>query len=69
MLRRNIDTKNGLVNGAIGTVQKISVATVTDEFNHIDKTYGVEKVNSRFMVYKRSRHGPQCGHTHLDIVP
>ena len=52
MLRRNIDTKTGLVNGAIGTVQKISVATVTVKFDHIDKPYGVEKVKSRFMVLK-----------------
>ena len=52
MLRRNIDTKTGLVNGAIGTVQKISVATVTVKFDHMDKPYSVEKVISRFMVLK-----------------
>ena len=37
MLCKHIDTKTGLVNGAIGTVQKISVATVTVKFDHIDK--------------------------------
>ena len=52
MLRRNIDTENGLVNGAIGTVQKISIIAVTVKFDHIDKPYEVEKVKSRFMVLR-----------------
>ena len=52
MLRRNIDTENGLVNGAIGTLQKISIIAVTVKFDHIDKPYEVEKVKSRFMVLR-----------------
>ena len=52
MLSRNIDTENGLVNGAIGTVQKISIIAVTVKFDHIDKPYEVEKVKSRFMVLR-----------------
>ena len=51
-LRRNIDTKSWLVNGAIGTVQKISKNTVTVKFDHIEKPYDVDKVKSRFMVMK-----------------
>ena len=52
MLRRNIDTKTGLVNGAIGTVHSISVNRVTVQFDHISEPYDVEMVKSRFMVMK-----------------
>ena len=52
MLRRNIDTENGLVKGAMGTVQKISIIAVIVKFDHIDKPYEVEKVKSRFMVLR-----------------
>ena len=34
MLRRNIDTKVGLVNGAIGTVTNIALTAVTVNFDH-----------------------------------
>ena len=37
MLRRNIDTKIGLVNGAISTIQNISITAVSVKFDHIDK--------------------------------
>ena len=52
MLRRNIDTKTGLVNGAIGTVRSISANRVTVQFDHISEPYDVEMVKSRFMVMK-----------------
>ena len=52
MLRRNIDTKVGLVNGAIGTVKNIALTAVTVKFDHIEKAYDVQKVKSRFMVLK-----------------
>ena len=37
MLRRNIDTKSGLVNGAIGTVLSITLNHVTVKFDHISE--------------------------------
>ena len=52
MLRRNIDTKAGLMNGAIGTVLAITVRHVTVQFDHISTPYNVEMVKSRFMVIK-----------------
>ena len=52
MLRRNIETQTGLVNGAIGTVLSISVNRVTVQFDHISEPYDVEMVRSRFMVMK-----------------
>ena len=52
MLRHNIDTKAGLVNGAIGTVLSITAKHVTVQFDHICNPYSVEMVRSRFMVMK-----------------
>ena len=52
MLRRNIDTKAGLVNGAIGTVLSIAANHVTVQFDHVSVPYNVEKVKSKFMVMK-----------------
>ncbi len=42
MLRRNMDTKTGLVNGAIGTVLSIATTHVTVQFDHITEPYKVK---------------------------
>ena len=52
MLRRNIDTKCGLVNGAIGTVTCIGANCITVQFDHIPEAVKLEKVRSRFIVMK-----------------
>ena len=52
MLRRNIDTNAGLVNGAIGTVVPVQPNHITVQFDHTNKPYDVEKVKSRFTIMK-----------------
>ena len=52
MLRRNIDTKAGLVNGAIGTVLSVAAQHVMVQFDNIPVSCKIEKVKSRFMVMK-----------------
>ena len=53
MLRRNLDTGAGLVNGAIGTMLAIrSSSRVTVKFDNIEEPYDVTKVKSRFCVLK-----------------
>ena len=52
MLRRNIDTTNGLANGACGTVTAVGKKAVTVKFDHDEKEHAVEKVKSRFFVMK-----------------
>ena len=52
MLRRNSNTKAGLVNGAIGTVTDINKTYVQVKFDKVDAPYDVERVKSRFMVMK-----------------
>ena len=52
MLRQNIDTKAGLVNGAIGTVVAISATQITIKFDHATDPYKIEQVKSAFMVMK-----------------
>ena len=52
MLRRNINTKAGLVNGALGTVLSIDPNAIHVQFDHITDPYRVETVKSRFFLTK-----------------
>ena len=53
MLRRNIDTAVGLVNGALGTVMSIRTHHITVQFDGMHEPHHVERVKSRFMVLKK----------------
>ena len=52
MLRRNVDVKSGLVNGAIGTVVAISPTCIAVKFDHLTDTRDIEQVRGKFIVMK-----------------
>ena len=52
MLRRNVNVKCGLVNGAIGTVVAISPTCIAVKFDHLTDTCDIEQVRSKFIVMK-----------------
>ena len=52
MLRRNLDVKGKLVNGAIGTVCGIYPTRISVKFDHISTSCDIEKQRSKFMVMK-----------------
>ena len=52
MLRRNIDVKAGLVNGAIGTLLAVLPSRVTIKFDHLSAPCDIKKVKGKFMVLK-----------------
>ena len=52
MLRRNINTKKGLVNGTIGTVLNITSLHITVKFDHISEPCPIEMVRSKFLLMK-----------------
>eukprot|EP00731_Ephydatia_muelleri_P003461 Em0001g3461a len=54
MLRRNIKTSEGLVNGALGTVTAISKNCIHVAFDHTPKLqFKIERVRSKFQVLRR----------------
>ena len=53
MLRRNIDTKNGLVNGCLGTVRWVKKLFVNVQFDHLPKHTTIERARSKFQVLKK----------------
>ena len=50
VLRRNLDTKAGLVNGAIGTVFSIASNHITVQFDHVSTLYNVERVKIKLCI-------------------
>ena len=52
MLRRNIDTKAGLVNGALGTVNKIAPTYMRVQFDHDPLLHDIEMVKGKFMIQR-----------------
>ena len=55
MLRRNLSTEDGLVNGAIGTVLSVSStsACVIVKFDNIEDPVSIRRVKNRFCVLKQ----------------
>ena len=53
MLRRNLDTKHGLVNGSIGTVLAITSHCITVKFDQILEPYTIEKGEKQVYAYAK----------------
>ena len=58
MLRRNVNVKSGLVNGAIGTVVAISPTRIAVKFDHLTDTRDIEQVRGKFIVMSISHSIP-----------
>ena len=52
-LRRKIDSKVALVNGALGTVVSITGLYIKIKFDDINEPYGVERVKGKFILMKK----------------
>ena len=73
MLRRNVNTNAGLVNGAIGTVVAIRPDCISDKFDHINKPYHVKRVEQihsheeflRLLKAVSADFGLHCNHSQL----
>ena len=53
MLRRNICTKSGLVNGSLGTVAKVKSKQLMVKFDHLPEPVEINRVRSKFQVLKK----------------
>ena len=53
MLRRNINTKSGVVNVSLGTVQWVKKLFVNVQFDHLPKPTTIERARSKFQMLKK----------------
>ena len=67
MLRRNIDTKHGPVNGAVGTVMAISATPITIKFDHATDPYDIEQVKKCIHVHEKLLCLPHSVSTHSGL--